>query len=97
MSIRQIPSNTLTFQASNNIRREEEFAVGKYRLGAQQHRQQQNLLPKTRVQKRPNTAGAGTGGVPGVLARLGGYEKVTVNIPKLTRVVLLCELRNRVG
>lgn len=33
--------------------------------------------PQTRAKARPKTAGAGSGGVQGVLARMGGYEKVS--------------------
>lgn len=32
---------------------------------------------QTRAKARPKTAGAGSGGVQGVLARMGGYEKVS--------------------
>lgn len=34
---------------------------------------------KTRPRARPKTAGAGSGGVQGVLARMGGYEEVIVH------------------
>ena len=65
----------LGFQVSNTTRGGEESAGGKYRQELQIQRKQ--LQP--RVERRPSTEGAGTGGVPGVLARLGGYEKVTLS------------------
>lgn len=40
---------------------------------------QQEQQKQMRATPRPKTAGAGFGGVQGVLSRMGGYEKVTKN------------------
>lgn len=56
----------------NNVARSEEG--GKEQCG-QDSRQRQQQIP---AKRRPKTAGAGSGGVQGVIARMGGYEKVIV-------------------
>lgn len=45
-----------------------------------------------RAKGRPKTAGAGSGGVQGVLARMGGYEKVTIGTERKALLVGLSVL-----
>ena len=69
-------SKPIGFQATSTNHGGEECPAGKCWQDPQHHQRQQS---QPRVERRPSTAGAGTGGVPGVLARLGGYEKVTIH------------------